>query len=94
MIIIAGYGIVDPERREAHVDGFRNLVARARETDGCVHFAITADSVDPDRVNIVEIWRDDDALNAWRKRARAPRATRPTRLEVTRYDATDTGLSF
>ena len=45
---------------------------RARASDGCIHLAITADSVDPRRVNNVEVWTDSDALEAWRARANAP----------------------
>ncbi|SDS54897.1 putative quinol monooxygenase [Jiangella sp. DSM 45060] len=88
MIIIAGHELVDADERDAFVAAFRGLVARARATDGCLHVAITADSVDPERVNVVEVWRDADALNAWRRRARGPKSARPTRVDIKRYDAT------
>lgn len=94
MIIIAGHGLVDADERDAHVEAFAGLVARARAADGCLHFAMTADSLDPERVNMVEIWRDAEALDAWRKRARAPRAKRARHLDVKRYDATDGGPLF
>src|SRR6266851_8867261 len=45
---------------------------RPRASDGCIHLAITADSVDPRRVNNVEVWTDSDALEAWRARQRPP----------------------
>jgi hypothetical protein len=48
MIIIAGYELVNAKDRNKHVDAFRDLVSRAREFDGCVYVAITADSVDPE----------------------------------------------
>jgi quinol monooxygenase YgiN len=48
-------------------NAFRDLVARARESDGCIHIAVTADLVDPERIDSVEVWRDAEALDAWRK---------------------------
>lgn len=89
MIIIAGRGLVKAEDRDEHVAAFRDLVSRARDFDGCVHFAMTADSVEPERFNLIEVWRDGDALGAWRKIARAPRRTKPTSLDVRQYEATD-----
>jgi hypothetical protein len=51
MIIIAGYELVSVKQRDTWVAAFRDLVTRAREFDGCLHVAITADSVDPERIN-------------------------------------------
>ena len=70
------------------------MVSRAREFDGCVHIAVTADSVDPERINTVEVWRDADALSAWRRRAKAPRTARPKYSDVKRFEATDGGPLF
>jgi quinol monooxygenase YgiN len=89
VIILAGYELVRAEDRDTYVDAFRDLVSRAREFDGCVQIAITADSVDPERVNSLEVWRDAAALGKWRRRARAPRTRRPTYSDVQRYEATD-----
>jgi len=58
MIIIAGYELVDAQERDEYVAAHRDLVSRAREFDGCIHVAITADSVDPKRINSVEVWPD------------------------------------
>jgi hypothetical protein len=49
------------------------MVTRARQFDGCLDFTISADAVDPERSNLFECWRDQQALNAWRKVARGPR---------------------
>lgn len=94
MIIIAGHGLVDAEDRDQNVAAFRDLVSRARGSDGCLHFAMTADSVDPERFNMVEVWRDAEALDAWRKRAKGPRRKKPKHLDVRRYDAEDGGALF
>lgn len=94
MIIIAGHELVDAERRDTFVAAFRGLVTRARDFDGCLHVAITADSVDPERVNVVEVWRDADALNAWRRQSRSLKVDKPKYVDVKRYDATDGGPLF
>jgi len=94
MIIIAGYQLVNATNRDKYVDAFRDLVSRAREFDGCIHIAITADSVDPERINSVEVWRDAEALDEWRRQAKGPRTGRPKYSDVKRYDATDGGPLF
>jgi quinol monooxygenase YgiN len=94
MIIIAGYQLVSAERRDSWVAAFRDLVTRAREFDGCRHVAITADSVDPERINTIEVWQDAEAWQRWRKRANGPRLGKPKFVSVQRYDATDGGPPF
>lgn len=91
MIIIAGHELVAAEQRDTFVAAFGDLVTRARAFDGCIHVAITADSVDPERVNVIEVWRDADALKKWRKQARGPKVGKPKHMAVKRYDATDGG---
>ena len=94
MIIIAGYELVDATARDSHVAAHRDLVLRAREFDGCIHVAITADSVDPERINSVEVWRDADVMDQWRQQAGAPDTDKPKYSDVKRYDATDGGPLF
>lgn len=94
MIIIAGYELVSAKVRDKYVDAFGDLVTRAREFEGCLHIAITADSVDPERITSVEIWRDAEALSKWRRQAKAPRTGKPKFADVRRYDATDGGPLF
>jgi len=50
MIIIAGHELVDASERDRCVAAHRDLVSRARQFDGCIHVAITASSVDPERI--------------------------------------------
>lgn len=74
MIIIAGASWVrSGTDRDGAVVAFADMVARARRQDGCLDFAIGADSLDPERINLFERWRDQPALAAWRKVARGPR---------------------
>lgn len=74
MIIIAGHSRAkSTEERDAAVAAFAEMVERARKQDGCLDLSISADSVDPERINIWECWRDQQSLNAWRKVAKGPR---------------------
>ena len=87
MIIIAGYTLTNAEKREDAVAAFRGMVERARTFDGCLDFAISADAVDPERVNLFERWRDQTALDAWRKVAGklVKRRTKPREVSVSLY---------
>ena len=66
MVIVAGHLIVDPDERDAYLERCRDVVELARSTDGCLDFAITADLVDPGRVNVYERWDSQDAVEAFR----------------------------
>ena len=54
MVIVAGHVTVDPEQREAHLAGSARIVEKARQADGCLDFAMTADLLDPGRLNLFE----------------------------------------
>jgi quinol monooxygenase YgiN len=66
MVIVAGHLLVDPAEREAYLEGCRPVVEQARSTDGCLDFAITADLLDPSRVNLYERWESQEAVEAFR----------------------------
>lgn len=85
MIIISGYTLAkNTEDRDASIAAFATMVSQARQQDGCVDFAIAADSVEPTRSNLIEIWRDEKAWKAWRKVARGPKF-RPAGIHVSLY---------
>ena len=87
MIIIAGHSRAkDGVERDAAVAAFANMVERARKQDGCLDLSISADSVDPDRINVFECWRDQQSLNAWRTIAKPPRIALRA-AEVKRYSS-------
>ena len=57
--------------------------------------AISADLVDPRRVNIIEVWRDSDALDGWRAVANGPEMDVDLiENNVKRYNAEDGGPLF
>ncbi len=95
MIIIAGHPFVDEADRDRYVEAHRDLVSRARAFDGCIDLAITADTLDPRRINNLEAWRDSAALDSWRGQADPPgTGIEPSSAEMKRYDATDGGPLF
>jgi len=74
MIIIAGHSWArNATERDAAVAAFADMVERARKQDGCLDLAIGADSIDPERINVFECWRDQQSLDAWRRVAKGPR---------------------
>ena len=95
MVIIAGYTLVDEGQRDAYVEAHSKLVKRARASDGCIDVAITADTVDERRVNVLEVWTSSEALDAWRAKARPPRTgIKPAEMQVRRFNAEDGGPLF
>ncbi len=65
MLILAGHIEVDPDDRDEAVAVMRDLVTRARDAPGCLDLAITADPIDPGRVNIFERWGSQEALETF-----------------------------
>lgn len=66
MIVVAGHLRVAAADRDAFVARSRRAVELARNAPGCHDFAVSADSVDPERVNVYERWTDTAALHAFR----------------------------
>jgi quinol monooxygenase YgiN len=74
MLIIAGHSTLDAADRDRYMTAHHNLIRRARQAPGCLDLAITADPLDPTRVNVFERWQSKEHLDAWRAVARAPRS--------------------
>jgi quinol monooxygenase YgiN len=66
MIIVAGHLLVEASDRDAYVADCAAAVTAARSTDGCLDFALSPDSVDPRRVNVLERWETLTQLRAFR----------------------------
>jgi quinol monooxygenase YgiN len=95
MWIIAGCITVDEDERDRYVEAHRALVVRARTAPGCLDVAITADPVDPRRVNNFELWDSWDAVEAWRPQAHAPDAGITVHdVDVTAYEVASTRPPF
>jgi quinol monooxygenase YgiN len=76
-VIVAGWCAVDPKKRDEVVESLKALVLRARRAPGCLDFAMTADPVDPKRLNLFELWRSEEDLRAWRAVAGHPKRITP-----------------
>jgi quinol monooxygenase YgiN len=66
MVIVTGHLLVDPAARAAYLDECREVVALARATAGCVHFALSADLLDEGRIDVCEVWESQAAVDAFR----------------------------
>jgi quinol monooxygenase YgiN len=66
MIIVAGRILVEPEQRAAYLQGCVEVIEQARNTPGCLDFALTADLVNAGRINIFERWESAAAVRSFR----------------------------
>ena len=66
MIIVAGTLTVDPSGRDAYLDSCREVVAAARDADGCLDYALSPDLLDHGRINVFESWESQEALECFR----------------------------
>src|SRR3954451_12047373 len=79
MVIVAGHVVVDPKQRDDYLSGCVEVVRQARRTSGCVEvvrqarrtsgcldFALSADLLEPGRVNIFERWESQAAVETFR----------------------------
>ena len=66
MVIVAGYLVVDPSQRDSYLEDCRAVVRQARKSPGCLGFAISADLIEPDRIDIFERWESRAALDEFR----------------------------
>ena len=66
MLIVAGWLQVDPDDRDGYLAGCTEVVRLARAAPGCHDFALSADPLDPARINVYERWTSDEDLLAFR----------------------------
>ena len=66
MVIVAGHIMVDPSQRDEYLSGCVDVVSQGRAAEGCLDFALSADLIDPGRVNILERWESQAAVEAFR----------------------------
>ena len=66
MVIVAGHIVVDPTQRDDYLSGFAEVVRQARWMPGCLDFSLSADLIEPGRINVFERWESQAALAAFR----------------------------
>jgi quinol monooxygenase YgiN len=90
MVIVAGHIAVEPQQRESYLAGCVSIVERARGAAGCLDFAITADLIDPGRVNLFERWESQAAVKTFRRRGPSNKQRAATlSASVAEYDVAD-----
>jgi quinol monooxygenase YgiN len=90
MVIVAGHITVDPEQRESYLAGCMSVVEKARRAAGCLDFALTADLLDPGRVNIFERWETQAAVETFRGSGPSNKQGAATlSVSVAEYDIAD-----
>ena len=91
MLIVAGHLIVDPDGRQAYLAGCLPLVEQARRTQACLDFSLSADLIDPARINILERWESRPALDAFRGDGPSSDQQSAIRVaDVAEYEVADT----
>jgi quinol monooxygenase YgiN len=66
VVIVAGHVVVDPQQRDDYLSGCVEVVRQARRAAGCLDFSLSADLLEPGRVNIFERWESRAAVEAFR----------------------------
>ncbi len=66
MVIVAGHVVVDPGQRDDYLSGCVEVVRQARRAPGCLDFSLSADLLEPGRINILERWESQAAVEAFR----------------------------
>lgn len=66
MIIVAGHIRVDSDQRDGYLADCTELIRTARQTAGCLDFSLTADPLEPGRINVFEQWESVAAVEAFR----------------------------
>ncbi|HTI78084.1 MAG TPA: antibiotic biosynthesis monooxygenase [Mycobacterium sp.] len=66
MLIVAGHLVVDPQDRDDYLSGCVEVVRQARRATGCLDFSISADLLEPGRINVFERWESQAAVDAFR----------------------------
>ncbi len=94
MVIIAGKLYVPAELRDAWVEEHRDVIGRARSMPGCVDLYITADPLEPGRVNMYECWETEQQLDAWRAIADPPARPAEFSGDVHMYEISSVGPPF
>ncbi len=62
MIFVAGTMTMNPEIIDDFKAEVAAMVDKVRAEDGCMHYSLLVEDADKGLVNVLEKWRDDEAL--------------------------------
>lgn len=66
MIIVSGWLHIVPGERGSYLASCHDVIEAARRSEGCLDFALSADPVDADRINVYERWATDADVDRFR----------------------------
>jgi quinol monooxygenase YgiN len=66
VVIVAGHIVVEPHERDDYLAGCVDVVRQARRAAGCLDFSISADLLEPGRINVFERWETQAAVEDFR----------------------------
>ena len=65
-VIVAGKIYVKSDKRDDFIKRSIKSIETARQTEGCIDFAVSLDPIEPNRINIFEHWTSDRELQEFR----------------------------
>ncbi len=65
-VIVGGKLSIAEGKRDEFIERSCNAVQQARANGDCVDFSVSADPIEPSRVNIFEAWASTEALEKFR----------------------------
>jgi quinol monooxygenase YgiN len=95
LMIVAGHLIVAPEERDRYLADCVSVLEQARVAPGCLDFVISADLLDPGRINVYERWGSREAVEEFR--GGGPSEEQGGQIlaaEVTEYDVSNERALF
>ena len=94
MVILAGHITVEPQQCESYLADCVSIVERTRGVAGCLDVAISADLIDPVRINIFEQWESRAALEDYRGGPSDEQGSAMLSASVADYDIAEVGPFF
>jgi quinol monooxygenase YgiN len=95
MLIVAGYIDVHGEDRDAYLAARQTAIANTRSEPGCVTYVFSADSSDPGRIQVFEMWETTRDLDTHLELRTTEPSTPPTTTilnrELKRYEIASVG---
>ena len=92
MLIVSGRLLLKPGTRNKFLECCEPSIRMARRAPGCLDFAVSADTIDPDRANVYEAWTDAQSLEAFREAgADDPSFSFILHADVARHEVSQSG---
>nr|WP_315204338.1 antibiotic biosynthesis monooxygenase family protein [uncultured Albidiferax sp.] len=92
MLIVSGYLLIQPGMRDQFLACCEPSIRLARNAPGCLDFAVSADTIEPDRANVYEAWVDAKSLAAFRESGSGdPSFAYIVGAEVARHEVSQSG---